>query len=129
MVLNGDFGVFPGPGSSKSTFESTRVVPYVLGLTYGWYISIQTLKPTIHWREEVTVPAEPATWGIPSPDEHRSFSADRLTTITEHESMLRGGVILDAWTLEAGDPKGQYRIRVFVEGHLAKTFEFEVSGP
>ena len=27
-VLNGDVGIFPGPGSTRSTFEPTTIIPH-----------------------------------------------------------------------------------------------------
>jgi hypothetical protein len=46
--------------------------------------------------------------------------------VTEREVAPDQGLIFNTWSVAAGDPAGKYVIRVFVEGALAKTFEFEV---
>jgi hypothetical protein len=44
---------------------------------------------------------------------------------TEREVAPNRGFIYNRWAVAAGDPKGLHVVRVYVEGKLVRTFEFE----
>ncbi|NTW99044.1 MAG: hypothetical protein HGB35_03780 [Geobacteraceae bacterium] len=125
-VISADFGIFETNTSGKPVFVPTVVVPLTPNQGYGWVMLIRTDKPSIKWREEFTLPAIPATWGDSHLPGTSSVSADGLTSITEREVSPDQGVISNSWEVAPGDPQGHYVIRVFVEGSLAKVFEFDV---
>lgn len=125
-VVRADFGLFNPPESGRPTFVPANVVPLTPNQGYGWIMLLRTDKPKIKWREEFTLPAKPATWGGPEPLGSRSVSTDDRVSITEREVPTDRGIIFNSWAVAPGDPKGRYVIRVFIEGSLAKVFEFDV---
>lgn len=124
-VVRSDFGLFSRPDSGKPPFQASRRVPLQEGQGYGWYIELKTTKPKIRWREEMVVPSPPATWGIQNSTAQHSISDDRRTLTTEREVVPNRGLIYNVWGVAAGDPKGPHVVRVYVEGKLVRTFEFE----
>lgn len=125
-IVRAEFGIFNQANSGKPTFAPTTTVPLTPNQGYGWIMVLRTTKPKIKWREEFTLPVKPDTWGDPEPLGTRSVSTDGRTSVTEREVSPERGLIFNMWTVAPGDPKGRYVIRVFVEGSLAKVFEFDV---
>ena len=125
-VIRADFGLINPPISDKPTFIPSKMVPLIPNQGYGWFILLRTTKPKIKWREEFTLPVKPISWGNPESLGSRSVSTDGRVSVTEREVSPDGGVIFNAWAVAPGDPKGRYVIRVFIEGSLAKVFEFDV---
>jgi hypothetical protein len=125
-VVRADFGLFNSPESGKPLFVPTKVVPLTPNQGYGWIMLLRTDKPKIEWREEFTLPVKPDTWGDPEPLGSRSVSTDGRISITERVVSPERGLIFNSWAVAPGDPKGRYVIRVFIEGSLAKVFEFDV---
>ena len=124
-VVRSDFGLFSRPDSGKPAFEASRRVPLQEGQGYGWFVELKTTKPKIKWREEMVVPSPPATWGIQNSTAQHTISDDRRTLTTEREVVPNRGIIHNVWGVAAGDPKGHHVVRVYVEGKLVRTFEFE----
>lgn len=124
-VVRSDFGLFSRPDSGKPAFEASRRVPLQEGQGYGWFVELKTTKPKIKWREEMVVPSPPATWGIQNSTAQHTISDDRRTLTTEREVVPNRGIIHNVWAVAAGDPKGPHVVRVYVEGKLVRTFEFE----
>ena len=126
QVLRAEFGLFNLSQSGKPPFVPAKVVPLKPNQSYGWLIQLRTDKPKIRWKEEFTLPAKPNTWGDPEPIGARTVSSDGRVSVTEREVAPDRGTIFNVWTVAPGDPKGRYRIRVYVEGSLAQEFEFDV---
>jgi len=127
-IVRAEFGLFNSPESEKPLFVATKTVPLTENQSYGWMILLVTKKTTIRWREELTLPSAPATWGdgeIQGEGVH-SISADRKVSVLECEVQPEDGLISNAWVLTPGDPKGHYVIRVTIENSLERTFEFDV---
>lgn len=124
-IVRSDFGLFSPPNSGKPSFQVSRRVPLQEGQGYGWYVELKTRKPRIKWREELVVPTPPETWGIQGSTAQHSISDDRRTLTTEREVAPNRGLIYNMWAVAAGDPKGLHIVRVYVEGNLVRTFEFE----
>lgn len=125
-VVRADFGLFNPPESGKPLFVPTKMVPLTPNQVYGWIMLLRTDKSKIKWREEFTLPVKPDTWGDPEPLGSRSVSTDGRISITEREVSPDRGLIFNSWAVAPGDPKGRYVIRVFVDGSLARVFEFDV---
>ena len=123
--VRSDFGLFSRPDSGKPAFEVSRRIPLQEGQGYGWFVELKTTKPKIKWREEMVVPSPPATWGIQKSTAQHTISDDRRTLTTEREVVPNRGIIHNVWAVAAGDPKGPHVVRVYVEGKLVRTFEFE----
>ena len=126
-VVHAEFGLFNDePEPDKPTFVPASVVPYVPDQAYGWVVTFNTPGVRVHWKEEFTLPAAPATWGESHEGTTQRVSPDRRTSVKEADATLPLGVLSNSWTVAPGDPKGRYVIRLFIDGKLVRTFEFEV---
>jgi hypothetical protein len=123
-VVSAQFGLFHKADQGRRTFEETTTFPLTPNEAFGWMIEVQTDKPKVKWREELTLPAKPATWGDPA--DYLTISKDGRTATVVKEGELKDGRISNSWEMAPGDPRGKHRIRVWVEEELAGTFEFEV---
>ena len=125
QIIDSAFGVFGTPGTSEPAFTPTNFIRLADKPHYGWMMRIKTDKPTVHWREEFTLPGPASQWntqGTPT-----VVGGDRKTAVTDREiAAPANGIILNVWDVADGDPKGRYRIKVTVEGAGDRTFEFDV---
>jgi len=121
-ITHAEFGLFRPDG----TLQPTTTVPHAVDQAYGWRMSLNTRLSQVRVREELTLPAEPTTWGDPEPGFKRKVSADGRSAITELTLELRAGQISQAWAVAPGDPKGEYLLKVKVEGAPEKVFRFRV---
>jgi len=115
-------GVF---GQSDNSFRPTRDVSLAGKDVYGWIIQVRTDKPIIRWREEFTLPAPAASWGVDE-DRQISVAGDGRRAVTEREVDTGDGWIANAWTVADGDPKGRYVMRVTVDDGPSREFVFDV---
>ena len=111
------------PEFQAARITETRTVPLKAGQVYGWRLSLDTAKTTVHFREEFELPLPPQTWGYP---EGQRISGDRKTSVLEGDAAAVRGYIGNRWAVAPGDPCGKYTIRVFIEEKLVATFEFDV---
>jgi len=125
-ILSADFGLFNMSESGKPHFQPTLRVPFKEKQSYGWIILLKTKKKRIKWREELELPVAPKTWDDVKKPGRRTISKDRRVAITELEVMPAGGLILNAWTIDPGDPAGKYIIRIYIENEHVRAFEFYV---
>lgn len=130
-VVGSVFGLFNVGSDGSAVFEPAAVVPLVQGQGYGWMLKLRTDAKQVRWREEFVLPAAPAVWNgaasVPADaGVKHTLSSDSRVSVMERVVAPEGGVVMNAWAIEKGDPAGKYRIRVFVEGRLAASFEFDV---
>ncbi|MEO6276523.1 hypothetical protein [Roseateles sp.] len=130
-VVGSVFGLFKLRSDGTALFEPATVVPLVQGQAYGWMLKLRTDAKQVRWREEFMLPAAPEVWNgaasVPADaGVKHTLSADSRVSIMERVVAPEGGVLMNSWAVEKGDPAGTYRIRVFVEGRLAASFEFDV---
>ena len=78
------------------------------------------------WKEVFELPARPETWGHGEERGQYEITEDGRISITEEEVIVRDGYIHSFWEVEAGDPLGDYVIRVYVNDMLLGTFNFKV---
>jgi len=124
-VVSADFGLFNTIESNQPLFIPTTKVPLKPSQGYGWIIALRTNKSKIKWREEFTLPASPERWS-PEADGIQTISPDGKVSVVERETSPRHGMIYNAWLVAPGDPKGLYKIRVFIDNKLVKEFQFTV---
>jgi len=124
QIEQAQFGLFK-IDDGKATFSPSKTVPLSVNQAYGWVVLLRTKQEKVKWREELTLPAAPATWGVP-PANLREVSADRKTSILEKEASPNNGTIFNAWSVLAGDPPGRYTMRLTIEDAEPIVFEFEV---
>ncbi len=125
-VLRAEFGRFEVQASGALEFRPGTAVPFAVDQAYGWVITLAKPPPQVKVREELTLPAAPATWGDPEPGIKRTVSADGRTAITELTLEVHGGMISQAWSVAPGDPKGEYVMKVWVEDGPPAMFRFQV---
>jgi hypothetical protein len=122
-IVRSDFGVFLRTEKEMSFTPATT-----LNLSdqpeYGWVMQVKTDRPTVHWREEFTLPTSAAHWGTEG--FNTQVSQDAKTAVTERDVEPANGLILNAWKAAPGDPKGRYVMRVVVDGVAERTFEFDL---
>ena len=88
-------------------------------------MQLQTKLGQVRVREELTLPAEPRTWGDPEPGLKRKTSADGRTATTELLLVPVNGVIQFTWTVTQGDPAGTWLLKVQVEDLPPQTFRLQ----
>lgn len=124
-VRRAEFGLFNKDASDRFTFVPAERVPLVPGQAYGWRIFIKTNKVRVKWREEFELPQAPGTWGEGEAKGRYTISGDRRLSVTERETDSGRGVIVNMWSVAPSDPAGRYVMRIFVEGRLVATFDFD----
>ncbi len=122
-ILGAEFGVFEEVAPRELSFEPTRVVPHKEGQRYGWVIEVRTNKRHLSVREEYLLPSRTA-------DEGRKgdtivIPLDRRAQVSERQLAPVDGKIYGEWAVGAGEPPGQRRLEVIVEGQPV-SFEYEV---
>lgn len=122
-ILGADFGIFEEVAPRELAFEPTRVVPHKDGQRYGWVIEVRTTKRHLSVREEYLLPSRVA-------DEARKdgtviIPLDRRAQVSERQLAPVDGRIYGEWAVGPGEPAGQRRLEVIVEGQPV-SFEYEV---
>ena len=127
QILQAEFGVFDNSLlSAAPRFRAAATVPRVVDQAYGWRLVLKTTRRQVQVQEELTLPAEPGTWGDPDPQVQRKTSADGRTATTRLLLQPVDGVISQSWSVAPGDPQGVYVLRVRVENLPERVFRFEV---
>ena len=86
-------------------------------------MDIPNAKGGILVREELRLPGPPKIWAT---DGVTEISQGGKVAITERCVFPNNGSISQFWSLSPGDPKGEYQIRVSINGQLTETFLFQV---
>lgn len=124
-LLDGHFGVF-NMVDGKPVFKETDAVPNKADQQYGWLVRLKTNKPTVHLREEIRLPAPTNSWGdkakLPA---GLVVASDGRSAVFERDVAPKENLILNVWAVAAGDPSGDYVIRVTIDGQL-RQFNFTV---
>jgi hypothetical protein len=120
-LIEARFGYLTKHEGGRLTFTDSMQVPYRLGMSFGWALSLSSPNPVVTWREEFTLPARPVTWPLV-----QDISADGRTARTVKTEMLVGEPIINFWTIAEGDPVGRHVIHIFIEDRLVHTFEFDI---
>lgn len=102
--------------------EEASRVPLKPGVGYGWRIHLNASKSSVRWKEEFVLPVAPQQWGKGD----AKISSDRKISIVEKTETPVNGWIGNSWSVAEGDPKGTYVMKVYIDGELARTFEFVV---
>ncbi len=118
------FGLFQQQPNGSLTFVPSREVPLRPGQYFGWRMDLSTDRPMVRWREELELPRPPEKWGTDT-----SVQGDRRVGITEREEDVFNGWVVHIWKVAAGDPPGDYRLKLFLEGKPVGVLEFKVVPP
>ncbi|HEX3365825.1 hypothetical protein [Phenylobacterium sp.] len=124
-LLDGHFGVF-NTVDGKPAFKEADKVPNKAGQQYGWLVKLKTNKSTVRVREEIRLPAPTNTWGEKAKlPPGMTVAADNRSAVFERDVAPRENLIFNVWAVAAGDPSGDYVIRVTIDGQL-RQFNFTV---
>ncbi len=91
---------------------------------HSWIIEVKPAAHARKIREVYTLPA-PATWGASETKGNR-VSADRKSCVNRGTLAAGQKYMFNTWGMSAGDPTGAYRIDVYIDDELVKTFQFDV---
>ena len=100
-------------GQELPRFIPTDRVDMIVGESYGWRLNVRTTRPTVVFRERVTLPSPARSWGVT----HETIVAgDRASAVTTSRVAVPAhGIVDHIWTFSAGDPRGLYRFDVAVD--------------
>lgn len=127
VIVQAQAGLVGPPAAASSQFVPSTVLPLRDGQEFGWRMKLQTKLTQVRVREELTLPAEPRTWGDPEPGLKRKTSADGRTATTELVLTPVDGVIQFTWTVTTGDPKGTWLLKVKVEDLPEQSFRLQAN--
>ena len=126
QVLQAEVGLLaPADAAGRQAFTPAAVLPLRDGQEFGWRLVVTTRQPFVRVREELTLPAEPRTWGDPEPGVKRRTTPDGRTAITEWRLAPQDGVLQSAWTVTSGDPPGAWVLTLTVEDQPPRVFRLQ----
>jgi nuclease S1 len=121
-LISAQLGLLESTAAGGVAIRETTEIPRVPGATFGWILTFDSLDREVAWREELVLSAPPLHAG-----DAKQVSPRKL--VREGRARLEQGRLAQQWTLDAGDPIGAHRIRVYVDGRLAKSFRFSTYLP
>lgn len=126
VVLRAEVGLLGARDEAgRQRFSPGALLPLRDGQEFAWRLVVKTNKPFVRVREELTLPAEPRTWGDPEPDIRRRTTPDGRTAITEWRLAPVDGVLQSAWTVTTGDPPGTWVLKLKVEDQPERVFRLQ----
>ncbi len=126
QLLKAEVGLLgPRDAAGRQAFAPGTSLPLRDGQEFAWRLVVKTTKPFVRVREELTLPAEPRTWGDPEPEVKRRTTPDGRTAITEWRLAPVDGVLQSAWTVTTGDPAGTWVLKLKVEDQPERVFRLQ----
>ncbi len=126
VVLRAEVGLLGARDEAgRQPFRPGTLLPLRDGQEFAWRLVVKTNRPFVRVREELTLPAEPRTWGDPEPDVKRRTTPDGRTAITEWRLAPVDGVLQSAWTVTTGDPPGTWVLKLKVEDQPERVFRLQ----
>lgn len=125
---NARFGRIVRDERGNVSFIPTLQIPLRQGETYGWFIRLKNPPDRVTWREELQLPVAPKYWSTDNgqSSEGISISKDRTKATTIRTVAPEQGVIWNAWSVAPGDPAGEYKLDIYINGSLAASFQFQL---
>lgn len=118
-------------GGTEHRLDGARV-PRVPGTCYTWWIRLAEGQTPLSAVERLILPEPPADWGeaATDPDDGIDISDDgKLAVSTFAPELDADGWFSKGWCVAEGDPLGQHRIEVAVDGTELTAYDFEVVLP
>jgi len=110
--------------NDKFIWRESDFVPLIPDNTcYLWDIQLDTEMESVQVKEVFILPSKPKTWGD---EEGMNLQHDNKVSVRQKVIKLEKGTISSRWCVAEGDPTGNHKIDVFVNGVLAKSFSFVV---
>lgn len=122
----GVFGIIIINQDGREEFKITNTVPLVVDQSYGWIIKLDSELPRVKWQEVFELPAKPDIWDSGDISREHEIYENGRVSVMEREVDVEGGYIQNFWSVAAGDPAGDYVIRVYINDVLLEIFRFEV---
>jgi hypothetical protein len=108
--------------NDKFIWRESDFVPLIPKNTcYEWDIQLDTEMESVQVKEVFILPSKPKTWGD---EEGMNLQHDNKVSVRQKVIKLENGTISSGWCVAEGDPTGNHKIDVFVNGVLAKSFSF-----
>jgi hypothetical protein len=127
VVRKAEFGKLDADGNGDEHFSAVDVLPPDSGQVFGWILTLDTHRRSVHWQERLRLPKPPADWGDAASDPDIVISKDGRSAMSEgEESVEQGEVQHFYWALAEGDPPGDYQLDVAIEGKPVAHFVFTV---
>ena len=104
-------------------FCENQIIPLKENTFFGWRIHLITNKEKVTWEEVFILPESPSVWGYTKGTE---VDVQGKVATTEKTVSPQNGWIGHGWFAAPGDPPGNYKIEIYIEGVLAKIFTFEM---
>ena len=120
------FGILREEDAGQRTFVETSEVSHRVGQAYGWIIELRSGPGVVEWREVLELPAPAEQWNVDPSSGATKVSNDRRAATKSKRVRTENGVIANFWSVAPGDPRGDYRVEVFVNGKRAAVFTFTV---
>ena len=110
--------------NEKFIWRESDFVPLIPKNTcYEWDIQLDTEMESVQLKEVLILPSKPKTWGD---EEGMELQHDNKVSVKQKVVKLESRTISGGWCVADGDPTGNHKIDVFVNGVLAKSFSFVV---
>ena len=112
------------PGLNEIVVRRTPATRIALNPStqHSWIIEVKPSAEPRHIREVYTLPGA-AEWGMA---ERKGVSADRKSCVIHGVLAPGQKYMFNTWGMSPGDPTGNYKIQVYIDEELVKTFDFEV---
>lgn len=140
-LVGASFGLVDSAGN----LAETNQIPNRPGVQYGWELQLRSAKEKVAVKEVFQLPAG-ARWtpDNPPPDWMEvtggRFSTNGDLRVREYNvrigqlkaaGRLYGGLMdyLQTYQVIEGDPNGEYRVGIYLDGKFAKVFVFQVFAP
>ena len=110
--------------NDKLIWRESDFVPLIPeNICYRWDIQLDTEMESVQVKEVFILPSKPKTWGD---EEGMNLQHDNKVSVKQKVIKLENGTISSGWCVAEGDPTGNHKIDVFVNGVLVKSFSFVV---
>ena len=111
------------------TVTESNKVPLLPGeVCFEWRLRLDVFDALVKYTEVFILPAAPEIWET-NPEAESDISADGLVSTTSNVDKLVDGWLRHGWCVAEGDPLGDYRMEISIEGTLVHTFEFKLIEP
>ncbi|MEZ0244084.1 MAG: hypothetical protein ACAH11_11965 [Sphingomonas sp.] len=123
-ILGTRFFAFDNRPEDPELIDTTRVSRGGPARCYGWMIKVAPQNGRITLREELLLPAVPAS--MPRVLGNSTILNNGQKTVTQVTLSLADGELRHSWCASIDDPLGKHRIDVFFGDSLVKSFTFEL---
>ncbi|MCF7916549.1 MAG: hypothetical protein K9L61_02095 [Candidatus Omnitrophica bacterium] len=122
-IMGSKFGLVTGYRGDVPKLKETDIITLGDNVQFGWVIATDVIDKSINWQEVILFPEKPLNLIV---TDATKVSSNGKKAVTKKTFNLEDGLIYNSWALSKEDPLGEYKIKVYAEGKLLKTFSFQV---